>query len=128
MRQPGHLKSLLQRLHALWLGVLRRILHWWVRSTVLPEHLDELGLDPDRPVFYVLDTYALSSLLIVDEICRDLGWPRPSRSLEGPGLILPRAYGASRRFGGLLIRSPKLRRHSAMPGTADQAIGGQRPG
>ena len=45
MRQPGHLKSLLQRLHALWLGVLRRILHWWVRSTVLPEHLDELGLD-----------------------------------------------------------------------------------
>jgi len=116
MRQPGHLKSLLQRLHALWLGVLRRILHWWVRSTVLPEHLDELGLDPDRPVFYVLDTYALSSLLIVDEICRDLGWPRPSRSLEGPGLILPRAYGASRRFGGLLIRSPKLRRHSAMLG------------
>ena len=121
MRQPGHLKSLLQRLHALWLGVLRRILHWWVRSTVLPEHLDELGLDPDRPVFYVLDTYALSSLLTSRKSVRALAWPRPSRSLEGPGWILPRAYGASRR-SGVADPQPEIAPPLGHAGTADQAI------
>ena len=66
------------RIYRVWLSLLRRILHWWVRSTVVPEDLSELGIDPERPVFYVLDTYALTSLLIVEQICIRLGWPLPS--------------------------------------------------
>ncbi len=71
-------------------------------------------MDPERPVFYVLDTYALTSLLIVDQVCKDLEWPRPAHALSGPGLDLPRAYGANRRFEGLFIRSPEKRRYSLM--------------
>jgi glycerol-3-phosphate O-acyltransferase len=104
----------LKRLQLTWLGLLRRILHWWVRSTILPENLNELGVDPERPVFYVLDTYALTSLLIVDQICKDLEWPRPIEALKTGGVELPSAYGASRRYNGLFIRRPEKRRHSQM--------------
>lgn len=100
------------RLYGAWLNLLRRILHWWVRSTVLPEDLSELEIDPDRPVFFVLDTYALSSLLIVDEVCRKLGWPRPGEAFRIGDSVLPRSYGASRRYGGFIIRRPQRRRYS----------------
>jgi len=106
--------SALKRLQLIWLGLLRRILHWWVRSTILPENLNELGIDPERPVFYVLDTYALTSLLIVDQICKDLEWPRPAYPLQANGIELPRGYGASRRYRGLFIRRPEKRRHPQM--------------
>ncbi|MEN1728266.1 MAG: glycerol-3-phosphate 1-O-acyltransferase PlsB [Pseudomonadota bacterium] len=104
----------IKRLQLLWLGLLRRILHWWVRSNVLPEHLDELGVDPKRPVFFVLDTYALSSLLILDQICRDLEWPQPALPMQQGGLDLPRSFGANRRYRGLFFRRLEKRRHSAM--------------
>ena len=106
--------SLIRRAQLLWLGLLRRVLHWWVRSNILPEDLDDLGIDPERPVFYVLDTYALSSLLIVDQVCKDLEWPRPFQPLKGQGIDLPRSFGANRRYRGLFIRRPEKRRHSAM--------------
>ncbi|NBD96133.1 MAG: glycerol-3-phosphate 1-O-acyltransferase PlsB [Gammaproteobacteria bacterium] len=102
------------RLYGAWLNVLRRILHWWVRTTVLPEDLSELGIDTDRPVFYVLDTYALTSLLIVDQVCRKLGWPRPGETFRVGDGMLPRSYSASRRFGGFIVRRPQRRRHPQM--------------
>lgn len=102
------------RLYGAWLNLLRHILHWWVRTTVLPEDLAELEIDPDRPVFFVLDTYALTSLLIVDEVCRKLGWPRPGEAFRLGDNVLPRSYGASRRYGGFIIRRPQRRRYSPM--------------
>jgi glycerol-3-phosphate O-acyltransferase len=114
MSKPGRKTSLLHRLRAGWLSLMRWMLHLWVRTIVLPEDLDELGLDPDRPVFYVLDTYAFTSLLIVDKICRDLNWPRLSRPFEHGELRLPRRYGSSRRYSGLFIRRPERRRHPEM--------------
>lgn len=104
---------MLKRAQLAWLGLLRRILHWWVRSNILPENLDDLGVDLERPVFYVLDTYALTSLLIVDQVCKDLNWPRPASGLQGQGVDLSRSYGANRRYKGLFIRRPKKRRHSS---------------
>jgi len=101
-------------IHRAWLSLLQRILHWWVRATVLPEELSDLAIDPERPVFYALDTYALSSLLIVERICQQLGWPRPSAAFEWGGVTLPRSYTASRRFGGFIIRRPQRRRHPEM--------------
>jgi len=98
----------------LWLGLLRRVLHWWVRSNILPENLNDLGIDPERPVFYVLDTYALSSLLIVDQVCKDLDWPRPICEFQSRGIDLPRSFGANRRYQGLFLRRPQKRRHSTM--------------
>ncbi|MFW5926439.1 MAG: glycerol-3-phosphate 1-O-acyltransferase PlsB [Wenzhouxiangella sp.] len=99
-------------MYSAWLSFLRRLLHIWVRTTVLPEELSELKLEDDRPVFYILDHYALSSLLILDEICLRLGWPRPLSGFETGNLALSRSYGANRRYRGLILRRPRRRRHS----------------
>jgi glycerol-3-phosphate O-acyltransferase len=114
MQRPNPSIGLTARLYSAWLNLLRAILHWWVRTTVLPEDLGELDIDGERPVFYVLDTYALTSLLIVDQVCLKLGWPRPGETFRVGDGSLPRSYSASRRFGGFIIRRPKRRRHPEM--------------
>jgi len=116
MPQPGRFKSFLLSCQAAWLGLLRWLLNLWVRSTVLPEDLAELGLDPKQPVFYALDTYALTSLLILDQICIDLNWPRPGQALHLSRNSLHRSYGANKRFRGLFIRRPVKRRYPRMLG------------
>jgi len=114
MQRPSPSISLPARLYSVWLNLLRRILHWWVRSTVLPENLEGLEIDPERPVFYVLATYALSSLLIVEQVCRKLDWPRPGETFRVGKGVLPRSYSASRRYGGFIVRRPQRRRHPEM--------------
>lgn len=116
------LKRMLTGLYSAWLTLLRRLLHWWVRSTVLPEDPAELEVDPDRPVFFMVDTYALSTILIVEQICIEWGWHRPLAPFVVGGARLPRSFGASRRYGGLIFRRPHKRRHSAILGELiDQA-------
>lgn len=104
----------LRAVYITWLKVLRCVLHWWVRSTVVPEDQGELGLREDQPVFYMLDTYALTSLLIVEEISRKQGWPSLIAPFRSGEVELRRSYGASRRFGGLVLRRLKKRRHSEL--------------
>ncbi len=114
---PTHRRFPGQTLLALgqwWRALWRRILHGWVRATVLPEDVDELDLDDGKPTFYILDTYALTSLLITEQICIDRGWPRLDREFQHDAVDLSRSYGASRRHKGLLVRRPVRRRHSLM--------------
>ena len=110
-RFPGYL---LHSLKLRWVSLWRAVLHWWVRATVVPEDLDELGIGRGSPVFYVLDTNAYTSLLILEQICREHEWRRPSGAFQHDDLDLPRAYGASRRYHGLFVRRPKKRRNSEM--------------
>ena len=114
MPEQSRFRRLGTRLYSAWLALLRRLLHLWVRSTIVPEDLAELGIDPDQPTFYVLDTYALTSLLIADQICRNQGWHRPVRPFQTGKITLNRSYGTHRRYRGLFIRSLERRRHSAM--------------
>jgi glycerol-3-phosphate O-acyltransferase len=58
-------------------AALRRLLYLAVRTQVSPEHAGELGLDPDKPVCYVLQDRHLSSLLVLEEETRRLGLPSP---------------------------------------------------
>ncbi|MFU8877076.1 MAG: glycerol-3-phosphate 1-O-acyltransferase PlsB [Wenzhouxiangellaceae bacterium] len=118
-RFPGRLT------HAIWtrwLAFWRQVLNLWVRTTLLPENLEEFGIDDGRPVFYVLDTYAFTSLLILDQICRDRQWPSPSAEFVQGKLDLPRTHGASRRYHGLFVRRPEKRRHSPMVKQLLQAV------
>lgn len=66
-----------------WLGLdklllllLRRLLYVWVRTTVFPEEIRNLGLDPEKPVCYVLQTRFLSNLLVLETETRRLGLPQ----------------------------------------------------
>lgn len=97
-----------------WFELLESILHVWVKSRTLPLPVTELGLDPSRPVFYALDSYALTSLLILDRSCRDHGLPRPLLPAPLSTGALPRSYCAMRRKAGLIIRHTQPRTHSNM--------------
>lgn len=114
MSVPSPKPGLLARLYLRWLMLLQTVLHWWVRSRTLPDPLSDLEIDPEKPVCYVVDTYALTSILILDQSCRDLNLPRPLLPLPVVKGNESRSYCALRRKEGLIIRRTTPRKHSEM--------------
>jgi glycerol-3-phosphate O-acyltransferase len=102
----------LAKLKLLWFHLLRSILHLWVRAKILPQPFDDLELDRSKPLCYVIDSYALSDLLILDQACEQLGLPRPLWPLPLKSGDEGRSYLALRRRKGLFIRRTKVRSHS----------------
>jgi glycerol-3-phosphate O-acyltransferase len=102
----------LARLKLRWFLLLRWVLHLWVRARILPQPFEDLDLDLDKPVCYVIDSYALSSLLILDRACEDRKLPRPLWPMETPAGTEPRSYLALQRKKGLFIRRAEVRSHS----------------
>jgi glycerol-3-phosphate O-acyltransferase len=97
-----------------WLELLEWLLHTWVKARSLPNPISDLGINPDLPVCYAVDVYALSTILILDQSCRKLGLPRPIRPLALPSGQLPRAYCSMQRREGLLVQRKSTRNHSEM--------------
>jgi glycerol-3-phosphate O-acyltransferase len=106
--------GVLAKLKYSWLMMLRAVLHWWVRSKTLPHPFDDIDIDPEKPVCFVMDSYALSSLLIMDKCCEQLGLARPLLPLQLDGATQSRSYLALRRKQGLLIMRTRARPHSEM--------------
>ncbi|MCD6061000.1 MAG: plsB [Moraxellaceae bacterium] len=75
-----------QWLSNLFLLFARKLLYIFVRTTVLPEDLKQLQLDPDKPVCYVLQTRFLSNLLVLETETRKAGLPRALRAMQSPHL------------------------------------------
>jgi len=100
------------RLKLRWQLFLRWLLHLWVKAQVLPDADGETGRPKGEAVCYVMADYALSSVLILDRVCEDLGLDRPLLPLEGAGGTESRAYAVLRRWRGLLVRRPVPRRNS----------------
>ncbi|MCL4799271.1 MAG: glycerol-3-phosphate 1-O-acyltransferase PlsB [Burkholderiales bacterium] len=56
-------------------ALLRRLLYLVVRTQVAPEAAEALGIDPQRPLCYVLQDRHLSSVLVLEEEAQRLGLP-----------------------------------------------------
>ena len=63
-----------------WLG--RKLLFLWIRTTVLPADVGAERLSSGAPVLYVLGNNALSSRLVVEEVCARQGIPGLSDRLK----------------------------------------------
>ncbi len=85
----------------LWL--LQRVIMLWVKATVLPAEFDELGIDSDRPVCYVLDLDGVSNTLVLRDVCHELGLPDSGGLIKGTEKELP-ATIYLRRLSGILVR------------------------
>jgi glycerol-3-phosphate O-acyltransferase len=107
-------RSLWQSVQLRWRLLLRWILHIWVRARVLPDPFSDSRIEPGKPTCFVLDTYDLSSVLILDRCCEQLGLQRPLHAIPGNRVTEPRSYAALRRLSGLLVRRPTARRSSDM--------------
>lgn len=90
--------------------ILRAILHIWVRSKVFPDPLSNSQINSDIPVCYVMDTDALSSVLILDKACEQNRLPRPLSPIEGINNTGGRACAALRKLSGFFVRRYSTRR------------------
>ena len=94
----------------LWLRVVARFLRPWVDISREPE---VPPFQVDRPICYVLESYGLTNLLILDRACREAGLPSPMASLPGNPLGRKRSYIAlSRRGGAVAVSARQNKRHS----------------
>jgi glycerol-3-phosphate O-acyltransferase len=106
--------SLLQYFRLKWYLALRAVLHIWVRSKLFPGPLGKSGINPDIPACYIMDTYALSSVLILDRACELNGLKRPLYPIEDGPVAQSRAWAALRRLKGIVIRRHSSRRSPEM--------------
>ena len=116
MSESTNTQTLLARLKLRWYRMLRAILHIWVRSQVLPDADGKTGVGTGQSVCYVMDDYALSSVLILDKVCEDLGIDRALLGVNGFETTETRAYAVLKRMRGLFIRHPSTRRSSEVLG------------
>ncbi|MBI2383967.1 MAG: glycerol-3-phosphate 1-O-acyltransferase PlsB [Gammaproteobacteria bacterium] len=89
---------------------LRKPMLWLVRYRVAPDNLNEsLGLDPAKPVCFVLPERSWADLFVLNRICKQYGLPRPRRtgselpSVEQPGCLYLSALLESRIGQGDLM-------------------------
>ena len=106
--------TFMQFLRLKWYLALRAILHIWVRSKTFPEPLDSSGIAPDIPACYIMDSYALSSLLVLDKACEQSGLKRPLYPIETAPQLEGRAWAALRRLTGIFVRRHSSRRSPQM--------------
>jgi len=75
----------MNRIHPLnYIG--RKLLYQWAKVEVVPTSIEQLKLDPDKPVIYVLDSRAWSNLLVLEHECAKLGLSSPLLRLPTPEL------------------------------------------
>ncbi len=75
----------MSRIHPLnYIG--RKLLYLWAKVDVVPTSIEQLKLDPDKPVIYVLESRAWSSLLVLENECAELGLTSPLLRLPTPEL------------------------------------------
>ncbi|MGM0953682.1 MAG: glycerol-3-phosphate 1-O-acyltransferase PlsB [Pseudomonadota bacterium] len=92
---------LYQGIRSLILSLFRKILFLWVRTDVSGNTLETLGLDPDKPVCYVLHFRSLSSRLVLEQEVIRARLPGASDTLpvqNGPSCSFCFLY---KRIGGL---------------------------
>ena len=93
-------------LDRLLLGVLSRVLSWWVWPRALPVDAAERLRGRGRQVLYVLEHAALTDLLALMRVCRALGLPSPVRRFAiGDARETRSSVALERRQGWLRPRS-----------------------
>ncbi len=97
-----------------WYLLLRSILNLWVKPRIKADPDGKIGGDSEKSVCYVMDSYALSSVLILDQYCEQQHLARPLLPLAGIPEIPPRSYAVLKRLKGILFRRTDSRRHSRM--------------
>ena len=64
----------------------RKFLYLWLKTDVIPDDIQQLDINPEVPVIYVLETRSWSNLLVLEEQCKLLGLPAPLNRIAIPEL------------------------------------------
>ena len=105
---------MIDKLKLHWFLFLRSILGLWVKPRIQADADGNIGVNDGKTVCYVLDSYALSSVLILDSCAERQNLARPILPIPGIPESPSRSYAVLKRLRGLFFRSPDPRSHSAM--------------
>ena len=72
--------------------ILRKILFLWVRTNVIGNDVKQLGLDPSKPVVYVLQHSSLSNRLVLEQECLEAGFPSAQKPLTLKTEVIRRSH------------------------------------
>jgi len=65
-----------------WINILRWPVRLLVRSKLVPRNpCNELGIDPEKPIIYVLKTESATDLIALERICVSLNLPVPTKKV-----------------------------------------------
>ncbi|GAA0417419.1 glycerol-3-phosphate 1-O-acyltransferase PlsB [Cocleimonas flava] len=64
----------------------RKVLYLWLKTEVIPNKIEQLDINPDLPVIYVLETRSWTNLLVLEEQCHQLGLEAPLANIAIPEL------------------------------------------
>ena len=106
--------TLIDKLKLHWYMVLRAILGLWVKPRIQADADGNIGVNDGKTVCYVLDSYALSSILILDKCAERQNLARPLLPVPGLPEGPARSYAVLKRLKGLFVRSTDPRSHSDM--------------
>ena len=106
--------TVIEKLTLRWYLLLRDILSLWVKPKIQADADGNIGAAGDQPVCYVMDAYALSSVLILDKYCEEKDLNRPLLSIPGIRQSSSRSYAVLKRLKGIFFRRPVTRTHSEM--------------
>ena len=96
------------------LPLARRVLYCWVRTTVFPEHPEQLGLDRTKPVCYVLQDHHLSNLLVLFRETQVGGLPAAEAGFRLNGQHFPHAVFSLNRKHSLWAKPRERYAHSRL--------------
>ena len=102
------------------LPMARRVLYFWVRTTVFPEHPQQLGLDRSKPVCYVLQDHHLSNLLVLFQETQASGLPSAEASFRLNGQHFPHSVFFLNRKHSLSATARERYAHSRLMGALVQ--------
>ncbi len=80
------------RLSSFFFSLLRKILFFWVKTDVVGSDKENLQLDPNKPVCYVLQYSSFSSRLVLENECIAAGLPSSQATLSLGGKDIRRSF------------------------------------
>jgi glycerol-3-phosphate O-acyltransferase len=104
----------LTKLKLRWYLTLRSILSLWVKPKIKADADGNIGINGEKPVCYVMDLYAISSVLILDKCCEQQKLARPLYPISGVSESPYRSYAVLKRLKGLFFRRSSPHRHFKM--------------
>ncbi|MCG7532466.1 glycerol-3-phosphate 1-O-acyltransferase PlsB [Psychrobium sp. MM17-31] len=82
-----------------WVNVLRWPVRLLVKSKLVPrDPCAELGIDPQKPVIYILKTESVTDLIALERIAKSLGLPNPNTPITIGGKEIPRYFSVYGRM------------------------------
>lgn len=96
-----------------FLSLARRLLYAWVRTPVSPA-AGELGLDPAKPVCYVIQDRRLTNVLVLMEETRRAGLPPADMALTAGPVRARRSFFCLTRAQTLLATAKERYAHSSL--------------